>query len=79
MSFRSDSSNLEKCPNLSAVIITLNEEAAIAGCLASLDWCDEVVVVDSGSTDRTSEVVAAKGGRLVTQPWLGFGPRKILR
>jgi glycosyltransferase involved in cell wall biosynthesis len=44
-------------PRVSAIITTFNEEANIAGCLESLLWCDEILVVDSFSTDRTPEVV----------------------
>ncbi len=44
------------CLSLSVVIITLNEEANLARTLASVAWADEIVVVDSGSTDRTREV-----------------------
>src|SRR3974377_2025127 len=44
------------CLTLSVVIITLNEEANLARTLASVAWVDEIVVVDSGSTDRTREV-----------------------
>jgi glycosyltransferase involved in cell wall biosynthesis len=43
-------------PRLSAIITTFNEEAHIAGCLESLLWCDEILVVDSFSTDRTPEI-----------------------
>src|SRR3954467_2971142 len=42
---------------VSAIITTFNEEANIAGCLESLLWCDEILVVDSFSTDRTPEIV----------------------
>lgn len=61
---------------ISAVIITRNEENNIARCLRSLSFCDEVVVVDSGSTDRTREIASELGARVVEQPWLGFGPQK---
>jgi glycosyltransferase involved in cell wall biosynthesis len=44
-------------PRVSAIITTFNEEANIAGCLESLLWCDEILVVDSFSTDRTPEIV----------------------
>jgi glycosyltransferase involved in cell wall biosynthesis len=44
-------------PRLSAIITTFNEEANIAGCIDSLLWCDEILVVDSFSTDRTPEIV----------------------
>jgi glycosyltransferase involved in cell wall biosynthesis len=42
---------------VSAIITTFNEEAHIAGCIESLLWCDEILVVDSFSTDRTPEIV----------------------
>jgi len=40
---------------ITAVVIAQNEEQMIANCLETLKWCDEVLVVDSGSTDRTAE------------------------
>jgi glycosyltransferase involved in cell wall biosynthesis len=43
-------------PSISAIITTFNEEAHIAGCIESLLWCDEILVVDSFSTDRTPEI-----------------------
>lgn len=43
-------------PRVSAIITTFNEEAHIAGCIESLLWCDEILVVDSFSTDRTPEI-----------------------
>ena len=45
------------CPKVSAIVTTLNEEQHIAGCIESLLWCDEILVVDSFSTDRTPEIV----------------------
>lgn len=44
-------------PAVSAIVTTFNEEANIAGCIESLLWCDEILVVDSFSTDRTPEIV----------------------
>ncbi|MCB1036250.1 MAG: glycosyltransferase, partial [Acidobacteria bacterium] len=44
-------------PRISAIVTTFNEERHIAACLESLLWCDEILVVDSFSTDRTPEVV----------------------
>jgi glycosyltransferase involved in cell wall biosynthesis len=44
-------------PRLSAIVTTFNEEVHIAGCIESLLWCDEILVVDSFSTDRTPEIV----------------------
>ena len=61
---------------LSATIITLNEERNIARALESLRCCDEVVVVDSGSIDRTAEIAAKLGARVVESPWGGYAPQK---
>lgn len=61
---------------ISAVIITFNEEENIARAIASVGWADEVVVVDSESSDRTREIAAGLGARVVVQPWLGFGKQK---
>ncbi|HWI72027.1 MAG TPA: glycosyltransferase family 2 protein [Baekduia sp.] len=61
---------------LSACIIARDEEAALPDCLASVAFCDEIVVVDSGSTDRTVAIAQAAGARVVEQPWLGFGAQR---
>jgi glycosyltransferase involved in cell wall biosynthesis len=63
-------------PRLSAVIITLNEEANIAACLDSVAFCDERIVVDGGSSDATAAIAAAKGARVVPHSFAGFGPQK---
>src|SRR5690606_40278628 len=52
-------------PSLSACVITLDEADRIEACLDSLAFCDELVVVDSGSTDGTRERAAAKGARVI--------------
>ncbi|HET7291712.1 MAG TPA: glycosyltransferase family 2 protein [Vicinamibacteria bacterium] len=58
---------------LSAVIIAQDEEENLGAAIESARFCDEVLVVDSGSRDRTCEVAAAKGARVVVnQPWPGF-------
>lgn len=58
---------------LSAVVIACNEEENLPAALASVGFCEEIVVVDSGSTDRTREVAAAAGARVVVNaPWPGF-------
>ncbi len=62
--------------NISATIITFNEQASIARAIESLRCCDEVVVVDSGSTDRTVEIAAKLGARVVEAPWLGYAKQK---
>lgn len=63
-------------PPLSAVIITHNESARIADCLDSVSFCDEILVVDSGSTDGTQRICLARNARLIEQPWLGYGAQK---
>ncbi len=64
-------------PRLSAIVITRNEIRNIDACLRSVAFADEIVVVDSGSTDGTVEAARALGAR-VLQPegWPGFGPQK---
>ena len=61
---------------LSAVLITRNASAVLGPCLDSLAFADEVVVVDSASTDGTRELAQGKGARLVQKEWLGFGRQK---
>ncbi len=61
---------------ISAVIITLNEEQNIERCLKSLQWVDEIVVVDSGSQDRTIEICQQYGVKIVQTKWQGFGKTK---
>jgi glycosyltransferase involved in cell wall biosynthesis len=62
---------------LSVVVITKDEEAAIGRCLDSVRWADEIVVLDSGSTDRTVEIAREHGARVeVSADWPGFGPQK---
>ena len=64
-------------PRLSLIVITKNEEAAIARCLRSVDFADEIVVLDSASTDKTAEIARALGARvIVARDWPGFGPQK---
>jgi glycosyltransferase involved in cell wall biosynthesis len=63
-------------PRLSAIIITKNEEANIGPCLDALAFCDERIVVDAGSTDRTAAIAADKGARVVAHEWQGFGAQK---
>jgi glycosyltransferase involved in cell wall biosynthesis len=65
-------------PTLSVILITRNEEANLADCLASLEGiARQIVVVDTTSTDRTLEI-AKNYGAVISQPadWPGFGPQK---
>lgn len=61
---------------LSAVLITRNAAAQLPDCIASLGFCDEVVVVDSGSEDGTALLAARLGARVIESEWRGFGPQK---
>ncbi len=62
---------------ISAIIITKNEQDAIEACIRSLGCCDEIIVLDSGSTDATCERAAQLGARVsVSADWPGFGPQK---
>jgi|SRR5690606_5834826 glycosyltransferase involved in cell wall biosynthesis len=61
---------------ISAYLITLNEEAHLEEVLASLAGADEIVLVDSGSTDRTLDIAARYDARIIHQPWLGFAKQK---
>jgi glycosyltransferase involved in cell wall biosynthesis len=62
---------------LSAIVITRDEEANIADCLASVAFADEKIVVDSGSSDRTVMIAEAAGATvLATADWPGFGAQK---
>ncbi len=61
---------------LSLVLITLNAGPRLRDVLASVPFADDIVVVDSGSTDETAAIAAEFGARMVTHGWAGFGPQK---
>lgn len=61
---------------ISATIITYNEERNIARAIESLRCCDEIVVVDSGSSDRTVELATNLGARVIESPWPGYAKQK---
>src|SRR4030095_9103742 len=61
---------------ISATIITYNEAANIADACKSLAWADELVVVDSGSSDETRQIAEDCGARVITKDWPGFAAQK---
>lgn len=61
---------------ISATIIACNEERNIARAIESLRCCDEIIVVDSGSTDRTVEIAEKLGARVIEMPWKGYASQK---
>lgn len=65
-----------KTPKVSCVIFTYNEEVNLPHCLKSLHWCDDIVVVDSFSTDRTPEIAQDAEVRFFQHPFTGFGDQR---
>lgn len=63
-------------PSLSVAIITLNEQDAIAACLQSVAWADQIVVIDSGSTDDTVAICRRMGASVESADWPGYGAQK---
>lgn len=61
---------------ISATIITFNEERNIARVIESLRCCDEILVLDSGSNDRTAEIASKLGARVVEAGWQGYAAQK---
>ncbi|MFK7779343.1 MAG: glycosyltransferase family 2 protein [Gimesia sp.] len=62
--------------SLSVIIIVKNEEASIRECLASIVWADEIIVLDSGSTDQTIAICKEYTDKVHETDWPGFGPQK---
>jgi glycosyltransferase involved in cell wall biosynthesis len=61
---------------LSAVLITKNASDRLSACLSSLAFCDEIVVVDSGSSDTTCDIARRFNARIISRNWMGFGRQK---
>ena len=61
---------------VACVVITKNEEANIQDCLGSVQWANELIVVDAESCDKTVELACACGGKVSVRPWPGFGLQK---
>ncbi len=68
---------MDRCPNISAVIIARDEAANLGACLDSLAWVDEtIVVVDAASTDATESIARARADRVVVRPFDGFAAQR---
>ncbi len=63
-------------PRISAVVICCDEADRIGDCLASVAWCDEVLVVDSGSRDGTLEIARQRATRVLEREWAGYVAQK---
>jgi hypothetical protein len=66
----------EPGPRISCTVVCQDEEAHIGACLESVSWCDEIVVVDGGSCDRTPDVARRFTDRVITNPWPGYRAQK---
>jgi glycosyltransferase involved in cell wall biosynthesis len=62
--------------SLSVVLITRNAASLLDACLESVAFADEIVVVDSASTDATADIAARRGARVLSREWMGFGRQK---
>ncbi|MGB0766509.1 MAG: glycosyltransferase family 2 protein [Phycisphaeraceae bacterium] len=63
-------------PPVSVIILTLNEEINIRACIASCEWCDDIHVVDSGSTDRTQDIARELGANVHYHQFISFGKQR---
>jgi len=61
---------------LSVVLVAQNASSVLPACLASVPFADEIVVVDSGSSDGTAQCAAQRGARVIEREWMGFGRQK---
>ena len=65
--------------SISAIIITKNEQKNLPACLDSLTWVNEIIIVDSGSSDQTEAIANSYGAKFYSHPdWQGFGKQKQL-
>ena len=62
--------------SISAFVITFNEEIHIQACLESLSFCDEIVVIDSFSSDKTVEIAESFGAKVIQREWPGYRAQK---
>jgi glycosyltransferase involved in cell wall biosynthesis len=63
-------------PKVTATIITLNEAEHIGAAIDSVSWADEIIVVDSGSTDGTADIARARGAQVSARSWTGYVDQK---
>jgi glycosyltransferase involved in cell wall biosynthesis len=68
--------NERKRSEISAFIVCMNEENKIRRALESVKWCDEIVVIDSGSTDKTIEICRTYTDKIFIRPWPGYVAQK---
>ena len=61
---------------ISACLIVKDEEQRLPAALASVAFCDEIVVVDSGSVDRTREIAREAGATVIENPWPGYSAQR---
>lgn len=73
---RAEASGIEPPRRLSAVVTCFDSAATLGECLDSLLFCDEIVVLDSGSTDASREIAAARGARVIVEPFKGYSAQK---
>ena len=69
------SADAEARPTVTGLVLTYNGERLLKKCLDSLGFCDEILVVDSHSTDRTRDIAEALGARVLVRAWEGPGPQ----
>jgi glycosyltransferase involved in cell wall biosynthesis len=63
-------------PRIAGIILTLNEETHLAECIESLRWCDDILVFDSFSTDRTVEIAEQVGARVIQHRFENYGAQR---
>ena len=68
--------NTSERASISAFIVCCNEERQIRRCLESVSWCDEIIVVDSGSTDRTLSICGEFTSKIIHKNWQGYVKQK---
>lgn len=67
---------VDERPKISVAIVAMNEEDRLPACLESVQWGDEILLVDSHSTDRTRDVAREYGAQVIERDWPGFGEQK---